>query len=57
MKKKAKGEKRPSKDTKFYGRIIIKKCEYHRERNKNISEEQKYKLVEYRRSYYITHNE
>ena len=30
-------------------------CRYHRERNKNLSEEQKHKQVDYRRNYYLTH--
>ena len=31
------------------------KSQYHCEHNKNISEEQKQKLVEYMRSYYLAH--
>ena len=34
-----------------------KKLPYHCKRNTDLSEEQKQKLVEYRRNYYITHNE
>ena len=56
-KKKTKGEKRPVKDIKI---LLKKKKEKKRqcycERNKNLSEEQKQKLVEYRRNYYITHD-
>ena len=33
-----------------------KKRQYYCERNKNLSEDQKQRLVEYRRSYYTTHN-
>ena len=33
-----------------------KKRRYHRERKRNVSGEQKQKLVEYRRNYYIIHN-
>ena len=33
-----------------------KKHQYHCERNKNLSREQKQKLVGYRRQYYKTHN-
>ena len=33
----------------------MSKCQYYGERNKNLSEEQKQKLVEYIRNYYITH--
>ena len=32
-----------------------KKCQYHCERNKNLSWEQKQKLVEYMRNYYLAH--
>ena len=31
------------------------KCQYYREHNKNLSEDWKQRLVEYRRNYYITH--
>ena len=33
----------------------MSKCQYYGERNKNLSKEQKQKLVEYIRNYYITH--
>ena len=32
----------------------MSKCQYYGERNKNLSKEQKQKLVEYIRNYYIT---
>ena len=32
-----------------------KKSWYHHERNKNLSEEQKQKLVEYMKNYYLAH--
>ena len=32
-----------------------KKCQYYGESNKNLSEEQKKKLVKYMRSYYLAH--
>ena len=52
-----KGKKSPDKDIQnFTEKEKEKKCQYHRELNKNLSKEQKQKLVEYRRNYYITHN-
>ena len=49
--KKTKGKKRPEKDLK----ILLKK-EKRKIHNKNLSEQQKQKLVEYRRNYYLTHS-
>ena len=49
--KKTKGKKRPEKDLK----ILLKK-EKRKRHNKNLSEQQKQKLVEYRRNYYLTHS-
>ena len=53
---KEKNEKNPKKISKFYWRRREKKRRYHRECNKNFSEEQKQKIVDYRRNYYIRHN-
>ena len=50
-KKKTNGKKRPKKDIK----IFLKKCQYPCERNKILSKEQKQKLVEYMRNYYLAH--
>ena len=49
-KKKTKGEKRPKKNIK----ILLKKKKEKR-CNKNLSEEQKKELAEYRRNGYLTH--
>ena len=49
--KKTKGKKRPEKDLK----ILLKK-EKRKRHNKNLSEQQKQKLVEYRKNYYLTHS-
>ena len=49
--KKTKGKKRPEKDLK----ILLKK-EKRKRHNKNFSEQQKQKLVEYRINYYLTHS-
>ena len=48
--------KRPEKDIKILLKKKRKKRQYHRERNKNLSEEQKKRLTEYRRNYCIMHN-
>ena len=37
-------------------KILQKKNQHHRECNKNLSEEQKQKVVEYRKNYHIMHN-
>ena len=50
-----KGEKRLENDIKIYGRRRIKKHQYYRERKKNLSEEQKQKLVGYMINYYLAH--
>ena len=36
---------------------IIKNAKKEKRRNKNLFEKQKQKLFEYRRNYYLTHNE
>ena len=51
---KEKGEERPGTDIK----IFLKKkknCQYHCDWNKNLSEEEKQKKVEYMRNYYLAH--
>ena len=45
----------PQKVSKFFWRGKWNKWQYYRERNKNLSEDQKQRLVGYRRNYYITH--
>ena len=47
---KNKRQKSPKKDMKILLKKKKKSC------NKNLSEEQKQGLVEYRRNYYLTHN-
>ena len=54
---KNKGKKRPKKGVKILlNKKQEKNCQYHLEGNKNLSEEERKKLVEYRRNYYITNN-
>ena len=55
LKKKKKCEKRLKKDIIFSKEENEGKRQYHFERNKNLSEEQKQKLVEYVRNYYLAH--
>ena len=57
LNKKKKSEKKPVKGFKvFRKKKKKKKRQYYCERNKNLSEDQKQRLVEYRRTYYTTHN-
>ena len=51
--KRQKAIKGPIKISKSYLKRKEQKCQYHRERNKNLSEEQKQHPVEYMRSYYL----
>ena len=52
---KEKSEKRPVKGIKiFLQKRKKRKRQYYNECNKNLSEYQKQRLVEYRRNYYIT---
>ena len=48
------------KKTKFYQNFTEKekekKCPYYRKYNKNLSKEQKQRVVEYGRNYYIMYN-
>ena len=53
-KNKSKGKKRPKKD--LTKKDKEKKLQYHCEHDKNLSEEQNQRLVEYGRNYYLTHN-
>ena len=56
-KKKTNDKKRFETDIKiFLTRKKKKKHQYHREQNKNISEEQKQNKVEYMKNYYLAHN-
>ena len=51
-KKNQKVKKSLEKISKFKRRRTKKQRQYHRDRNKNLSEEQKQKLVKYMRNYY-----
>ena len=56
LKKKETNDKKGLKNiSNFYIRRK-KKQRYHPERNKNLSGEQKHKLVEYRRNHYLRYN-
>ena len=55
-KEKTKSVKMPTKDIKFFWRRKENKRQYYREHNKNLSKDQKERLIEYRRNYHITHN-
>ena len=49
-------EKKQVKDTEiFLKKKKEKECQYHRDRNENLSEEEKQKKVEYMRNYYLAH--
>ena len=52
---KAKGQKRPV-NKKFTELKKEKKRQYHREQYRNLSKDQKQRLVEYRSYYFITYN-
>ena len=58
-KQKTKIKKASSKISKFFWRRKRKKRQYYRERiyyrEQNLSEDQKQRLLEYRRNYFITH--
>ena len=57
LKKKETNDKKGLKKiSSFYIRRRKKKQRYHPERSKNLSGEQKHKLVEYRRNHYLRHN-
>ena len=51
-----KSEKRHVKGIKIFLKKKKKKVQYFPERYKNLPEDKKQRLVEYRRNYYITHN-
>ena len=56
-KEKTKGEKKwHEKDIKILLKKNYQEFQYCQERNKNLSKEQKQKFMEYRRNYYIKHN-
>ena len=54
--KKQKAKKDPKKYQNCIEEEKEKKCQYHSEPNKNISEEQKQKLAECTKNYYIAHD-
>ena len=49
-------KKCPQKISNFSEEEKENKRQYYREHNKNVSKEQKERLIEYRRNYQITHN-
>ena len=54
--KRKRGKKKLETDTKiFLKRKNKKKRHYHRERNKNLPDEEKEKKVEYLKNYYLAH--
>ena len=57
IKKETKKEERDKKKSKnFAEEKKEKKCQHYHECNKNLSRERNKKLIEYRRNYYIAHN-